>query len=294
MFYYEMMGIEKYYFLFALAFIWIVIACVQDLRRHEVDNWLNFSLIAFALAYRAFYSSYASDFMFFVYGALGFALFFGLANLFYYSGVFAGGDAKLLMGLGVVLPFFGFMDYAYVGFGFVMLLFFVGAIYSLIYSVFLVAGNYKKFASEFGKNIGTRKNWILASIFALVFVIFIYSLFGIDLLVMVFGVLFAVFVFFLLAYAKSLEVCMIKLISPSLLTEGDWLVKDIRLNKGIIKKTVHGLSLGDIVKLRRNGRKVLIKEGIPFTPAFLIAFVIMVFFLAVSGFEFSSLLAFLS
>jgi len=289
-----MIGIERYYFLFALAFIWIVIACVQDLRRREIDNWLNFSLVAFALAYRAFYSIHINDFMFFVYGLVGFALFFAFANLFYYSGVFAGGDAKLLMGLGAVLPFSSLMDFAYVGLGFVMLLFFVGAIYSLIYSAFLVVGNYKKFASEFGKNIGTRKNWILASIFALVFVIFIYSLFGVDWLVLIFGVLFAVFVFLLLAYAKSLEVCMIKLVLPSNLTEGDWLVNDIKLNGKIIRKTVHGLSFGDIAKLRRNGKKVLIKEGIPFTPAFLIAFVIMVFFLAVSGLEFLSLLAFLS
>jgi len=285
---------SKYYFLFALALIWIVIACVQDLRRREVDNWLNFSLIAFALAYRAFYSAYINDFMFFVYGLVGFALFFAFANLFYYSGVFAGGDAKLLMGLGAVLPFSSLMDFAYVGLGFVMLLFFVGAIYSLIHSAFLVVGNYKKFASEFGKNFGTRKNWILASIFALVFVAFLYYIFGIDLLVMVFGVMFAIFVFLLLAYAKSLEVCMIKLVSPSLLTEGDWLVRDVKLNGKVIKKTVHGLSLGDIVKLKKAGKKVLIKEGIPFTPAFLIAFVIMVFFLGASGFEFQNLLSFLS
>ena len=71
---------------------------------------------------------------------------------------------------------------------------------------------------------------------------------------------------------------MIKLVKAGDLTEGDWLVGDIKLGRGVIKKTVDGLSVNDILKLRKAGKSVLIKEGIPFTPAFLMAFVVMVFF----------------
>ena len=278
-------GIEKYYFLFGLALVWIVFATVQDIRKREVANWLNFSLVAFALAYRAFYSSYSSDWMFFAYGLLGFALFFGLANLFYYSGIFAGGDAKLLMGLGAVLPFENYMDLALVGGSFIFMLFLIGAVYSLVYSVFLVRRNYLRFAVEFRKNLGNKRNLLLALLFVLAFTFFVYSLFGIDFVLLLSGVFLASFVFFLLIYAKSLEVCMIKLVSPNKLTEGDWLVDDIRLNGRVIRKAVHGLSIEDIAKLKKAGKKVLVKEGIPFVPAFLLAFLIMVFFWGVLGLD---------
>jgi len=52
---------------------------------------------------------------------------------------------------------------------------------------------------------------------------------------------------------------------------------DIKLNREVVKKTIHGLSAEDIARLRKAGKMVLVKEGIPFTPAFLLAFLIMVF-----------------
>ena len=280
----------EYGFLFGLAFIWIIFAVAQDLKKREVADWLNFSLIAFALTYRAFYSAYSSDFTFFMYGVLGFALFFLLANLFYYSHVFAGGDAKLLMGLGIILPYSNYSDVIFVGLGFVLLLFLVGAVYSLSYSVFIVRRNYEKFFSAFRINLNSGKNLAFALIFAGFFVGFIYAFSQGDALLSFLGILFAVFAFFLVVYAKSLEVCMIKLVSPGKLTEGDWLVSDVRAGRGIVaKKTVHGLNLEEIVRLRKRGKKVLIREGIPFTPAFLFAFLVMVFFLAVLGFDLNSL-----
>jgi Flp pilus assembly protein protease CpaA len=53
-------------FLIILAGIWLVIASLQDIKKREVPNWLNFSLIIFALGYRAIYASINSDLMFFV------------------------------------------------------------------------------------------------------------------------------------------------------------------------------------------------------------------------------------
>ena len=145
---------EKYYFLFGLAFLYVIFATVQDLRKEEVANWLNFSLIGFALTYRAFYALQFDDGMFFVYGLAGFLLFFAFANLFYYSGVFGGGDAKLLMGLGIVLPISNWMDLFFVGVGFLFLLFLIGACYSLVYSFFIAGRNFKIFKKEFG-----RREW---------------------------------------------------------------------------------------------------------------------------------------
>ena len=44
------------YFLWALAIIWIIFAVVEDLRTREIANWLNYSLVIFALGFRFFYS----------------------------------------------------------------------------------------------------------------------------------------------------------------------------------------------------------------------------------------------
>lgn len=283
-------GMEKYGFLFALALIWVVFAVVQDMRKREVANWLNFSLVAFALAYRAFYSAYVSDWMFLVYGLFGFVLFYAMANLFYYSRVFAGGDAKLLMGIGVVMPFESFLSLGVVGGGFIVLLFAAGAVYSLIYSLFLVGKHHSKFFAEFKKNFASSGNWIFALIFVLLFVILVYALFGVDFWMILSAVLLAVFSLILIVYAKSLDVCMVKLVKARNLTEGDWLVDDVRLGKGVIKKTVHGLSAGDILKLRKAGKGVLVKEGIPFTPAFLLALMLMGFFWGVLEYLILSLL----
>ena len=55
-------------FLIILAIVWLAVASICDIRKREVPNWLNFSLIAFALAYRAFYSVIENDSKFFIYG----------------------------------------------------------------------------------------------------------------------------------------------------------------------------------------------------------------------------------
>lgn len=283
-------GMEKYYFLFGLAFVWLIFAVAYDLKKKEVPNWLNFSLIGFALAYRAFYSAYSSDLMFFIFGLAGFGVFMALGNLFYYSRLFAGGDAKLLMGLGAVLPFEGWRDFIFVGAGFVALLFLAGAIYSLIYSFFIAGKDYAKFRRELANNWQKNKFIVIYSgILALALLIFAYLLglgFGLGLMVAL--MMFSISILYI--YLKAVDSCMIKLVDAGRLTEGDWLVSDIKLGRALIKKTVHGLSLEDIRRLRKAGKKVLIKEGIPFTPAILISFLVMVFFLAVLGFDFERMI----
>jgi hypothetical protein len=77
---------------------------------------------------------------------------------------------------------------------------------------------------------------------------------------------------------------MLKLVSPGKLTEGDWLEKEVKVGKITVRKTVHGLSFREIEILRRHKKKVLIKEGIPFVPVFLLALIAMVYvFLILSG-----------
>ena len=136
---------NQYYFLFALALLFTLFATIQDIKKREVANWLNFSLIAFALAFRAFYSITNNSPKFFLLGISGLAIFIAIANLLYYGKIFAGGDAKLLMGFGIILPYTTYFSLVTLSLSFVLLLLTTGAIYSLFYSIVIVQKNKNKF-----------------------------------------------------------------------------------------------------------------------------------------------------
>ncbi len=255
---------NEYILLYALAFFWIVFAVFQDLKYREISNWLNFSFIAFVLAYRLFYSSFIGNYDFFFKGFLGILLFVALGYGFYYSRVFAGGDAKLLFGIGGIFPYQSYQDLAFYSISFIFLLLVSGVIYTLIYSSFIAFKNKKEFASEFKKQFHTNRIVFYVSIFiSFIFLLFIKTLFFLP-----------VFLFFVFVYAKSIEKSsMIKLMSPDLITEGDWLYESVKIGNRRIEPSVHGLSYEDILFLRKNDKKAKIRLGIPFAPAFLIALI---------------------
>ena len=74
-------------------------------------------------------------------------------------------------------------------------------------------------------------------------------------------------------YARAVErACFVKLMNPAALTEGDWLVRDVRVGNRILHASVHGLTMKEIALLKRVKKSVWIKQGVPFALAFLIAF----------------------
>jgi len=269
---------EVHYFLLAIGILWSIFAIAVDFKKREVPNWLNFSLIAFALAYRAFYSAFSGEEMFLISGLVGFGIFFGIAHLFYYLRVFAGGDAKLLMGFGVILPYSNFSELSYIGVLFIFALFLLGSIYSLVYSSFIVGKNWGKFKREFRKIIQKSRGLLIGLIIVL------FSFLFIDLGIIL--DLFLILTFLLYVYVKALDICLIVEKKARELQEGDWLEKDVKLNRGVIRKSVHGLSLEDIKMLMKARKKVLIREGIPFTPAFLLSLLIMAPFFSALQFHF--------
>lgn len=264
-------------FLATLAVVWMVFAIVQDLRTREIANWLNFSLIIFALGFRFFYSLFSlGDFQFFYQGLIGFGIFFALGHLFYYGKLFAGGDAKLMVALGTVIPFSNnFSSNLEIFVNFLLIFLFVGAIYSIVISLSVSLRNFKKFKKEFGKQLKKNKRLIyFLLIFGLVF--------------MAFGFLESLFFFlglllflipYLYVYAKAVdESSMIKNLETSRLMEGDWLYKDVRIGKKTIRAKWEGLNKKEIIIIKKNHKKVLIRYGMPFSPVFLISFLILLYF----------------
>lgn len=286
---------ESYFFLFGIGCLWLAFAVIQDLKTREIANWLTFSLIAITIVYRAFSAIFLEQWAFLWWGLLGCAVFVGCAYAFYYSKVFAGGDAKLLMGLGIALPYQSGNELVIWGSAFLFFLFFGGALYTLLYSIWLVIPRWRVFRKRFLLEL-KQQRWLflVAGIFTLIILL---SVAQVSWLVAI-GVGMLLAIPFLYAYLQSVErVCMMRLAKPGELREGDWLAKPIHVAGTTIPVSVHGLSLSDIVLLRRERRAVVIKEGVPFVPAFLLAYGLMVFFAVVGGLDssrLSLLLSFLS
>jgi hypothetical protein len=96
-----------------------------------------------------------------------------------------------------------------------------------------------------------------------------------ETLLFISGALIFVFPYFFL-FAKAVEeVCMIKDIPVNDLTEGDWLYKNVKVGRKVIKAKWDGLSNKEIREIKKKHKKVRIRQGIPFVPVFLISFVIL-------------------
>jgi len=262
------------WFLIGLGLVWIIGAVLQDLRRREVDNLWNFSLIGFALAYRFAVSIWGGNYWFMLNGLIGFGIFFILGNLFYYSRLFAGGDAKLVMALGVVFPLSYNWIINFKIFGLFILFFLIGgSIYSLIWAFYLMIYNWKRFSKEFSKQFKKyKKMFLVALVFVLLWVGFSFIISQvafvlIGLVILLFPLLFM--------FAKSIEEsCMVKRLSPDKITEGDWLYEDIFVGDKKIKSTWEGVSKRELKLIQRKvKKKILVKYGIPFTPSFLFGFI---------------------
>jgi len=258
--------------LFILALVYVIFAIVQDFKYREVANWLNFSLIIFALAIRLFYSIFSENYNYILFGLAGLAVFFILANAFYYMRIFAGGDAKLFIALGAVIPIeTGWYLNLLAGFVFIIALFLTGALYSLIYSGIVAYQNKGKFSKDFKKQFKENKLYFFVSlVFAIVFLAasFVPGFFALVFISVLVFVLPYIYI-----YTKAVESsCMIKEVNVKDLTIGDWLVQKIKIRGKEIKSNWEGLSEEQLIFIQKNYRKkVLVKYGIPFTPAFLFA-----------------------
>ncbi|MFH1365495.1 MAG: prepilin peptidase [archaeon] len=263
------------FFLIVLGSVWMIFASIQDFKKREVANWLNFSLIIFALGARFFYSFFFNEgFGFFYQGVIGLGIFFVLGNLFYYMRVFAGGDAKLMIALGTILPFSNdFFINLKIYVLFLCIFFITGSIYGLFFSLILTFKNFNKFRKEFIVQFSSNKK-----------IFYISYIFGLFILVMgfleFFFVYFSLILFFfpwLYTYAKAVEEgSMVYELKVSEITEGDWLYKDLKIGRRIIKAKWDGLSKSEINFIRKKLKKVKIKKGIPFIPVFLISFIVLI------------------
>ncbi|MGM5482080.1 MAG: prepilin peptidase [Nanobdellota archaeon] len=239
----------------------LIIGSITDLKKREVPDWLNYGLmfVGFALALIA--GIIDNDFAYFLESAVGFIFFFLLGSLLFYTGQWGGGDTKMLMGLGALVGIElsfkipqNIQDAPFMII-FVGLTLVSGAFYGTLWTIFMAFKNRRLFIEEFKKRLSAK--WIIFLKYLCLLLVFIVAIVFWtidDLLLKMSFLLIGVSIpllFYLSIAIKSIEkVCMIKKVSPSSLTEGDWIEEEIMGDKTkVFGKKV--LSESDIKKIKK-------------------------------------------
>ena len=257
-----------------ITIIILLVASYTDIKTREVPDWVSYSLIFSALGIRTIFSV-NSGWNILLGGVLGFAVCFAIAYLFYYTSQWGGGDAKLLMGMGAMIGIaYPFSTDSFNLLLFFLALLFIGAAYGLLWMLMLAVRKGKLFWLDFKHTVKAYNKLQLGLLIStlLLFVLVLFYSFIWPILFFPLGV------FYLFLFINTVEkTCFLKKVHVNDLTEGDWLAEDVNNHSKLIlkKKT---LEKEDIQKLKESALKeVLIKEGIPFIPSFLLAYLLLVF-----------------
>ena len=269
---------------YSLSFIALLIGSITDLKTREVPDWMNYGLVISGLGLNLLFSAIYSNPSFIINSIIGLAVFFGIAYIMFYAGQWGGGDSKMLMGLGAMIGIdVSFKTPQFLA-NFLINALFIGAIYGLLWSFLLAFRNRQKFLKELReilskKGISKAKKIILPTLVLLLIAVFLIKAYYVKILILSMAFL-VLATFYLWIFVKAIEKSsMYKLVDPSRLTEGDWIVKDVIVSSqyicgpkdlGIEKKQIRKL-----VEMYKKGKvkKILIKEGIPFVPSFFAAFI---------------------
>ncbi len=258
-----------------VTFFFLAVAAYCDLKSREVPDLLSYGLIFAALGLRGIFSPVVG-WNLFISGIFGFGVCFAVAWLLYKTNLWGGGDSKLLMGMGAVIgiayPFnlssFGLL-------WFFVLLLFLGSIYGLVWLFGLAVIRWARFRPVFLERLEQYKTAHYSlGFFSLLLIIFSFAnwlwLF----------LLFPGFIFYLFLFVTTIEEqCFVKRISPLKLTEGDWLDEEVIVDEERFVRR-RALELDDIERLQlahKEGKltTVIIREGVPFVPSFVFAYVVV-------------------
>jgi len=258
--------------LIAIALIGSFAAGLYDLKTTNIPDTLCIFMIIAGLAIHSFYAFTTGDFSTLINSLLFGGLFLAFGLLMYFTGQWGGGDGELLVAIGILLPnltivktFFPF------AISFFINSFFIGAIYSIAYSLVL---SYKNPAVSKNFFYSIKDPFYLASL-AILLLFSITSFFYFKILSIVFFLIFILVLFW--KYAKSIELGFYKRIPVSKLRVDDMLGEDIprlRMHKNLIK----GLTKTQVQKIKKIKRYVIIKEGIRYGLVFPLALLFTLLF----------------
>lgn len=270
--------------LLVYAGILVGVGMGTDLKWREVPDWLNYAAIAAGIGTRFFAFLATFDYSWLIEGAIGMALAFGIAWVMFHAGQWGGGDAKMLIALGAILGVSWSLDAG--GGAFFINLLVAGAIYGILWT-FVTALRHRHACGRELKVLHRNKAVrmaraiaiTMAAILALVALLMPSDL---RLPLLILAIVIPTLVSLGIVIKAVEQGCMLKHISVDKLTEGDWIVKDVKIGgKRITGPADLGISLRQIHELKKLAAKgkiknVLIKEGMPFVPSFTFAFILYV------------------
>ncbi|MEM2916690.1 MAG: A24 family peptidase [Candidatus Woesearchaeota archaeon] len=267
--------------LFSVMLVVLAVGAYSDIRTREVPDWLNFAGIVAGIGIRALWGVAGNGWAELGYGLLGFIVFFGLATIMYYSGQWGGGDSKLLMAVGTLLGF-GF-SLKSPSLAFVLWALLAGAAYGVVWSIALAVKNWNSFAKSYGV-LSRSVKWAHFPVLAVLALGVAFAIATNDELLRVLMLVVSLVVpllFYVGLMVKAVEnCCMYKFLPVGKLTEGDWIAKVVKVKGSYVcgPKDL-GITKEKIEQLKRlRVKEVLVKEGIPFVPSLLVAFVLFLVF----------------
>ncbi len=247
----------------------LAIASIEDIKTHEVPDYLSYFLIGSGLFIRIMWFLFEGDTSIIFWMPTSFLVLSGFSYMLYKSGQWGGGDVKIMAGVSLLLSSFPNETFPFF-FNFLINSLIVGAIYGAFSIAVVVILNRKKIEFKFYE-LALLPIFFVISLLLTIYMPMFFAFFGIFIFISILS----------LIYFKKVEKkVMEKKVSVDKLTEGDWLVDDIKLNKKIfLKKRNIGLTLEDIKKLKdeKKIKKVKIKTGIPFVPVFFITLIVTLF-----------------
>ncbi|MDD5181737.1 MAG: A24 family peptidase [Candidatus Nanoarchaeia archaeon] len=258
-----------------LAFVVLIVASINDLKTREVPDYVSYMLLGIAIILRLLWFVAEGNANIILWAPISFSVLFLFSYLMYRAGQWGGGDVKVMMGLSVLLSWFpwGTLPF-FVDFFLNSLI--IGAFYGLISVCLIGILHWDKLR----KQLLTVDYVLLPAIVIAVILVFRFVPLLFAILISLIIVAVGLFRYFRVIESNFLN----KEIDVEQLTEGDWLLHDVKVGgKNVVKKRDVGLLTEDLKKLRqlkRQGKlkKVSIKVGIPFVPAFLISLIVTLAF----------------
>jgi Flp pilus assembly protein protease CpaA len=258
--------------LLAITLIGSSAAGLYDLKTSNIPDKLCILMIVAGLAIHTYTGFITGDYNILISSLMTGGLFLAFGIIMYVTGQWGGGDGELLVAIGVLVPSLSLArTYFPFAVSFFINSFFVGAVYSVIYSVVLASRN-PEITRKFVKSINHPKFLMLVvSLAALAIVSFSYS----KVLSFLFFMSMTLALFW--KFAKTIDKGFYRRISTSKLKVDDMIGEDIPRLK-IHKNLIRGLTKEEVRKIKRMKKFVMIKEGIRYGLVFPLSLLFTLFF----------------
>lgn len=272
--------------LHSIILVALGIATYTDIRTREVPDLLNYSLIGLGILAGILTTVFTWTIWPLLWSITGLVAGYLVGALMFYTGQWGGGDAKMLMGIGALQGFsiIGIINGELPLFlSTIATIFVAGAVYGLLYILYLSIKKWKPFKAAFIKKIHEPQFLKIRKIvLGIVLVCIIAFIVFDDVVIKTMAGTLGLLIFFgQYGYivSKVLEkITMIKDVPLNKVTEGDWIAKDVVIKgKRICGPKDLGISNDQIEQLKKlKVKKITIKEGIPFIPGFLLGYILLI------------------